>query len=167
MVSFIPFLKRDELLSAVQPAGTACRAIPLPPVVTGQCPIPVFHSTPDIIQLLQAIGQPLEVYDEQQLHVLWTLTGLITPYYDLLHTLGEWTVQHGVPAATANTYVASMFQALSYMAQQQAVPDFKELSRHAATPKGMNEQAGQELRSAGIHESYSKAADRLLQRFPQ
>jgi pyrroline-5-carboxylate reductase len=130
-----------------------------------QCPLPLFHPTPAITQLFSHIGQPLEVHDEYQLHTLWTLTGLITPYYDMLLALSNWTIDKGVPAATANAYIANMFQSLSYMAQQANPIDFQELSRHAATPKGMNEQAGKEIRESGAHQEYVKAADRLLERF--
>ncbi len=165
VVSFVPFLKYASLTGIVAPAGTACRAIPLPSVAVHQCPIPIFPPTPAITQLFSHIGQPLEVDDEQQLIALWTLTGLITPFYDMLLALSNWTTAKGVPAATANAYIANMYQALSYMAQQAAPIDFRELSRHAATPKGMNEQAGSAIRESGAHQQYAIAADRLLERF--
>jgi pyrroline-5-carboxylate reductase len=165
VVSFVPFLKLAALTDAIAPASVACRAIPLPSVAVHQCPIPILASTPAITQLFSHIGQPLEVHDEQQLVALWTLTGLITPFYDMLLTLSNWTVAKGVPAPTANAYIANMYQALSYMAQQASPIDFQELSRHAATPKGMNEQAGREIRENGAHEQYALASDRLLERF--
>ena len=165
VVSFVPFLKLAALIDAIAPAQVACRAIPLPSVAVHQCPIPILRPTPAITQLFGHIGQPLEVHDEQQLVALWTLTGLITPFYDMLFTLSNWTIAKGVPASTANAYIANMYQALSYVAQQASPIDFQELSRHAATPKGMNEQAGKEIRESGAHQEYAKAADRLLERF--
>ena len=165
VVSFVPFLKFETLADACRPAGAVCRAIPLPSAKAHQCPIPVFASTPAITGLLKYIGQPLEVNDEYQLHTLWTLTGLITPFYDMLRGLSDWTVKKGVPPATASAYVANLFHALSYMAQQANPINFEELSSHAATPNGMNEQAGKEIRESGAHEEYVKAADRLMERF--
>lgn len=165
VVSFIPFLKLAALSNAIAPATTACRAIPLPSVAAHQCPIPIFPPTPAITKLFSHISQPLEVNDEQQLHTLWTLTGLISPYYDMLRALSNWTIENGVPAATANAYIANMFQALSYMAQHADPIDFQELASHAATPKGMNEQAAKEITASGAHDQYVKAAVHLLERF--
>jgi hypothetical protein len=39
-------------------------------------------------------------------------------FYDLLHQLSSWTIANGVDAATANQYIAGLFQALSFAAQQ-------------------------------------------------
>ena len=165
VVSLIPLLKFDDLAKLVQPAGTFCRAIPLPTVMQHNCPIPVFRAPDAIIKLFAFIGQPLPVADEAQLHAIWTLTGLITPFYDLLGELSAWTVGKGVDATVANTYLADLFQSLAYMAQKTSPIDFGELAQHAATPNGMNEQAGREIRESGAHEVWKAASERLLERF--
>lgn len=118
-----------------------------------------------VIQLFRHLGQPVQVTDEQQLHALWTLTGLITPFYDLLHELSSWSITNGVDAPTANQYIAGLFQALCFAAQQDSLINFKELARHAETPNGMNEQAGKEIREKGAHDAYRIASDNLLKRF--
>ncbi len=51
------------------------------------------------------------------------------------------------------------------MSQQADPIDFTELAKHAATPNGMNEQAGKEIREKGTHSNYTIAADNLLKRF--
>ncbi len=165
VVSLVPLLKEAELLKAVAPATHVIRATPTPTVIQHTGPILLFHSNDTITQLFRHLGQPLEVTDEQQLHVLWTLTGLITPFYDLLHELSSWTIANGVDATTANQYVAGLFQALSFSAQQAGSINFKELAQHAETPNGMNEQAGRELREKGVHHAYKIASDNLLKRF--
>jgi len=165
IVSLIPLLKNADLLAAVAPAGEVCRAIPLPTVMNHRCPIPLFHAGEAVTRLFGRIGQPLPVADEGQLHALWTLSGLITPFYEQLKALSEWTTAHGVDRQTADTYIADMFESLSYMAQQSAVIDFGELAQHAATPNGMNEQAGREIRDSGAHAAWISAADHLLRRF--
>jgi len=72
---------------------------------------------------------------------------------------------HGVDATTANQYIAALFQALTFAANQGAAINFKELAQHAETPNGMNEQAGREIREKGAHHAYSIASDNLLKRF--
>ncbi len=52
------------------------------------------------------------------------------------------------------------------MLSQTKSSSFSELSHHAATPKGMNEQAAREISASGAHAAYQKVLDRLLERFP-
>jgi len=165
VVSFIPLLKYADLAAAVHPATKISRAIPLPTVLYHNCPIPVFRPDEQVTGLFSVIGQPLPVEDEDQLHAIWTLTGLITPFYDLLNTLSDWTTAKGVQKQIANAYIADLFQSLSFMAQRSNPIDFKELAKHAATPNGMNEQAGKEIREKGGHQAYEEASDHLLERF--
>jgi pyrroline-5-carboxylate reductase len=66
---------------------------------------------------------------------------------------------------TANAYVANMFQSLSFLAQQSRPIDFGELAKHAATPGGINEQAGAAIAAAGAHDAWTAAADGVLPRF--
>ncbi len=165
VVSFVPLLKQAELAAAVHPANRVGRAIPLPSVVYHNCPIPVFNTSPGVSDLFSFIGQPLQVYNEAQLHAIWTLTGLISPFFDLLDELSAWTINQGVAEPTAQQYVADLFQSLSQMATRQQPIDFKQLAAHAATPNGMNEQAAKEISANGAHRIYAAACDRLLQRF--
>jgi pyrroline-5-carboxylate reductase len=167
VISLIPLLNFAHLAKLTAPAGALCRAIPLPTVITHRCPIPLYNATDTVIRLLGHIGHPLPVADERQLHTLWTLTGLITPFYDLLDALSGWTTANGVAQETANRYIADLFESLSFMAQQSSPIDFKELAAHAATPNGMNEQAGREIREQGAHAAYLNASDHLLRRFAQ
>jgi pyrroline-5-carboxylate reductase len=164
VVSLNPVLKYADLSALVRPAGAVCRAIPLPTVLEHNCPIPVFRAPEAVVNLFGFIGQPLPVADEGQLHTIWTLTGLITPFYELLGELSSWTTGHGVEESVANTYIADLFQSLSYMAQRAGRIEFDKLALHAATPNGMNEQAGKEIREKGAHEVWKEAAERLLER---
>ncbi|HEY4108505.1 NAD(P)-binding domain-containing protein [Puia sp.] len=165
VVSLVPLLSYAGLAAAVAPAVDLARAIPLPTVMQHNCPIPLYRANDTVVRLFSYVGQPLPVKDEGQLHVIWTLTGLITPFYELLDTLSDWTTTHGVPRETANAYIANMFQSLSYLAQHSDPIEFRELAQHAATPNGMNEQAGKEIREKGAHQAYKEASDRLLERF--
>ena len=166
VISLIPLLPFAALSALTAPASVQCRAIPLPTVVTHRCPIPVYNAPDEVIRLLGYLGHPLPVADERQLHALWTLTGLITPFYDLLDELSKWTTAHGVDAQTSARYTADLFESLAFMASNGPDPvHFEELASHAATPGGMNEQAGKEIREGGAHNAYLRAAEHLLERF--
>jgi len=166
IVSLIPYAKLSLLTEVLHPARTISRAIPLPTVVHHNCPVPIFNSNPAVEAIFKQIGQPLFVETEDQLHALWTLTGLIAPYYELLEELSEWAIAKGVDKSVSDQYVADMFHALSNAACKSEVIDFSQLVTHATTPGGMNEQAGKEIREKGAHGAYIEAADKLLKRFP-
>jgi len=165
VISLIPYLGFSELTKLVEPAKDISRAIPLPTVVNHVCPVPVFNPMPVVTELLGRIGQLLVVKDEKQLHTIWTLTGLITPFYDLMAELSRWTTENGVEQDTADKYIADMFNSLSYAASVMEKPDFSALAHHAATPGGMNERAGKEIREASAHIAYCDAADRIMNNF--
>lgn len=65
---------------------------------------------------------------------IWTLTCLITPYYDLLGELSGWTISKGIKKSTAYRYIADVFDSLVNAAGQMPEPDFAGLAHHAATP---------------------------------
>ena len=165
VVSLVALLKYDELLAHVQPAGAVCRAIPMPAAAQHHCPIALHRPTSAVEQLFRAIGTPLVVDSEAQLHALWTLTGLITPFYELLADLSGWAATHGVQPSTAKAYVTHLFESLAWLAQHSPQAGLETLAKHAATPGGLNEQAGREIGAAGAHRVWLEAADRLLQRF--
>jgi pyrroline-5-carboxylate reductase len=165
VVSLVALLRYDDLVSLVAPAFAASRAIPMPAVARHNCPIALFRPAPVVERLFGRVGAPLIVTDEGQLHALWTLTGLITPFYDLLAGLSGWAIDHGVAPLTANAYTAHLYQSLAALAQEDPAAGFPAFAHHAATPGGLNEQAGREIREAGAHRAWIDAADRLLVRF--
>ncbi len=165
VVSLIPYTNKKIIEGLTRPAETVCRAIPLPTVVNHRCPVPVFSPVGKVMDIFSAIGQPLVIGEEEQLHVLWTLTGLITPFYDLLSELSDWSVNKGVKKELADKYIADMFLSLSHAASVSENIDFNELSGHAATPGGMNERAGKEIAGSGAHKSYSMASEKIFEKF--
>jgi len=165
VISFIPFLSFSQLVEVIRPATIISRAIPLPTVVNHNCPIPVFNSDNTVNGILSYIGQPLPVENENQLHTLWTLTGLISSFYDLLRELSSWANSNGVNEEVATRYIVDMYHSLIFSIKEEQQVDFNALVKHAATPNGMNEQAGKEIKEKGAHEAYKFAADHLLERF--
>ena len=165
VVSFVPYLKFEELKSITEPAENVGRAIPLPTVTRHNCPIPLFNASENVKELFSHIGQPLTIESEDELHVLWTLTGLITPFYDQLDELSNWAISNKVDENIANQYIADLFQSLSFIAKESNPINFQELSGHAATPNGMNERSGIDIRNSGSHKAFKKALDNMLNNF--
>jgi len=165
VVSVIPFTTFDKIQEVVSPATIISRATPLPTVTTHVCPIPVHKPSEILLEVLEAIGQPFEVGSEEELHTIWTLTCLISPYYDMLSSLANWAVQNSVDQKLANKYVADMFNTLTNAAHMSDNPDFNSLSHHAATPGGLNERTAKEIEDTGAHEAYISTANGILKMF--
>jgi pyrroline-5-carboxylate reductase len=165
VISFVPFLEYAELAKTVMPARKICRAVPFPTVEKHNCPILLFNSTKTISKIFEHIGSPIIVENESDLHVLWTLTGLIAPFYDLCETLSNWAQSKGVESATANKYVMDMFSSLSSSTKGENILDFSELKKEATTPGGMNEEALKIINKKNANAVYQIAADAILTRF--
>jgi pyrroline-5-carboxylate reductase len=165
VISFIPFLRYSELVKTVKPAKKISRAIPLPTVVNHNSPIPIFNSNKTITEILSYVGKPLLVKGESQLHVLWTLTGFIAPFYDLLSELSDWAIQNSVKETIVNQYIADMFYSLLYHNQKTKNINFNDLVKEATTPNGMNYQARKEINEKNVHLVYKNIANNLIKRF--
>jgi|SRR5579872_5330654 len=165
VVSLVALSNYAALEPLVQPAASLCRAIPMPAIAKHNCPVALYRANEQVRHWFGAIGDPVEVTGEAELHALWTLTGLITPFYELLAGLGDWSIAQGVAPPAARAYIAHLFESLAWLAQRSPQTDLRELAVHAATPGGLNEQAGREIRAAGAHRAWLEAADRLVQRF--
>lgn len=165
VISFVPFVEHAELEDAVKPARKTCRAIPLPTVEKHNCPIPVFNSNQPISSILKRIGTPITIENESELHTLWTLTGLIAPFYDLCETLSQWAQAKGIKASVADEYIMTMVWSLTSPTQKEPMPNFSELKDEATTPNGMNDQALKMINDQKAHKAYQMAAESVLDRF--
>lgn len=165
IISLIPYLKMKELKEAVEPASVISRAVPLPSVMNHISPVPIFKPSETALNIFKNIGEPLVVEDENHLHVLWTLTGLIAPFYDLLGSLSGWAVSKGIETETANKYVADLYHSVLSATRKKTPVDFEELVKHASTPGGMNEQTRKEIAAKNSHDAYTTAAENLLKLF--
>ena len=165
VISFIPFLIHSELAKLVKPAKRISRAIPLPAVESRVCPIPVYNGNSTVMKILDFIGQPVKVEDEDQLHTLWVLTGFIASYFDLLKELSAWAKFNGIKEKIANQYLLNMFHSLAFLVLKGKQIQLNEIVRKAATPGGLNEQVVKEIRNKKANKAYAIAAENLLKRF--
>ena len=64
----------------------------------------------------------------------------------------------------AQKYITSLFIALSEDAKVNSNKDLKILVKNSQTPKGLNEQAANELKKLGFFNSLNKTANSVLKR---
>ena len=89
---------------------------------------------------------------------------MMAPFYELLQTLSSWLNSKGINKMDAQKYITSLFIALSEDAKVNAKKDLKILVKNSQTPRGLNEQAVNELRKSGFFKSLNITANSVLKR---
>lgn len=164
VICLVATMQMAEIQRFVKPAQIVARALPLPPAAYHLGMIPFYPNVTQIYEILAKIGNPVGLPNERELDVLWALTALVAPFYDLMVHMSRWSADKGANKQNANAYVASMFNALSAMAVNASAGGFSDLVTEAATPGGLNEQALHIIRAEGGYEPYLDALNAILER---
>jgi pyrroline-5-carboxylate reductase len=165
IISLIPTMPLGQIAAFVNPAHQICRAVPLPSVARQDGPILLFQGNEPSEQILSLVGKPVKVSEEDQLHVLWAMNGMISPVFEMMAVLRDWAVLNDVDKDLAQIYTARFVLALAGQALANPNTDFSSLAHEAATPGGLNEQALEMIRKLKGYESFRSALDAVLLRF--
>jgi pyrroline-5-carboxylate reductase len=165
VLSLIPTLHREPLTQLVNPALRVFKVLPLPYVARHLGLVPFFPPDARVAEALRPLGEPMPLHSERELHLLWAVTGLISPFYALLETIQEWGVGEGADPATTKRYTASMFACLAALAEGRRDAGFQELAGEAATPGGLNEMALHMVREGTAYPDFTRALEAILARF--
>jgi len=164
IVSFISTMTLSQLKKAINIKAKIFRAIPLPPISLRKGPVPVFPSNKKVKNFFDKLGTTVEINDEKLSKNFWSTSGMMAPFYELLNTMSNWLVKRGVNRNKAQSYITSLFVALSEDAVVNSKKDLKYLVKESQTPKGLNEQGVKELRKAGFYKSTEKTLNSILKR---
>ena len=163
VVSVIAVRSISEIKEYVSPAREVIRAVPLPPIAKHRGPLIYYPAHDTISELFSGTAHAIPVTREEDLIVLSAITGLIAPYYSLVHSIAVWAANSGVDAKVAAEYSLAMFAAQSQQAIENNL-DLKELIKEVATPGGLNEQALRHVNNQNGFEPFLGALDALLLR---
>ncbi len=163
IVSFISTIKMKELKKFIKVKATVVRAIPLPPISLRKGPVPIFPPNNKVKNFFNNLGDAIEIRNEKLSLNFWANSAMMAPFYELLQTLSSWLIKKGVKRHSAQKYITSLFVALSDDALIKS-KDLKKLVKESQTPKGLNEQAVNELRKLGFYKSLNKVTESVLKR---
>ena len=164
VISFISTIKMNELKKYIKVTSKIVRAIPLPPISLKKGPVPIFPPNNKVKLFFDQIGTTVEVKNEKSSLNFWATSSMMAPFYELLKTLSSWLISKGIKKNDAQKYITSLFVALSEDAMVNSKKDLKILVKNSQTPKGLNEQAVNELRKSGFYKSLNKTANSVLKR---
>ena len=164
VLSFIPLIPHAALAALAHPARAVYKVLPLPYVARHLGLVPFFPADARVAERLRPLGEPMPVRDERELHLLWAVTGLISPFYAMLEVIQGWCVAGGADPETSKRYTASMYASLASLAEHKPVA-FDALAREAATPGGLNQMALGMIREGSGFTDLRRALDAILERF--
>jgi pyrroline-5-carboxylate reductase len=164
VISFISTIKMNELKKYIKVTSKIVRAIPLPPISLKKGPVPIFPPNNKVKLFFNQIGTTVEIKNEKSSLNFWATSSMMAPFYELLKTLSSWLISKGIKKNDAQKYITSLFVALSEDAMVNSKKDLKILVKNSQTPKGLNEQAVNELRKSGFYKSLNKTANSVLKR---
>ena len=164
IISFISTIKMADLKKYIKVSKKIVRAIPLPPISIRKGPVPIFPPNTQVKKFFDHLGTTVEIKNENLSLNFWSTSSMMAPFYELLQTLSSWLGQKGINKADAQKYITSLFVALSEDAKINSKKDLKILVKNSQTPKGLNEQAVNELRKSGFFKSLNHTANSVLKR---
>jgi pyrroline-5-carboxylate reductase len=116
---------------------------------------------PEIVKLLEGLGQLVQLQNEADLDAYWAVTGLMGSYLGLLDEIAGWLARKNLEETQVFAFVAAMFEALAVTAAERSGDGFDRLVVEHSTPGGLNEQAYRELQAAGWTRLISQTLDLL------
>jgi len=161
IVSLIATFDVARLRTLVAPASRIARAAPLPAVARRLGPLTLYPPVPEIVKLLEGLGQLVQLQNEADLDAYWAVTGLMGSYLGMLDEIAGWLVRKNLEETQVFPFVAAMFEALAVTAAERSGDGFDRLVVEHSTPGGLNEQAYRELQAAGWTRLISQTLDLL------
>jgi pyrroline-5-carboxylate reductase len=161
IVSLIATFNVARLRTLVAPASTIARAAPLPAVARRLGPLTLYPPIPEIVKLLEGLGQLVQLQNEADLDAYWAVTGLMGSYLGMLDEIAGWLARKNLEETQVFPFVAAMFEALAVTAAERSGDGFDRLVVEHSTPGGLNEQAYRELQAAGWTRLISQTLDLL------
>jgi pyrroline-5-carboxylate reductase len=161
LMAIIPVGKVAEL---VAPAARVTRAVPLPMVADRCGPTGIYPPDPVATELFSRLGTAIEATSADQFDAFCTATATMAPYFAFAAEIASWLARHGVPAADARRYIATVFQGLGNVAVATPQQSLSALAGEFATRGGLNEQVMAHLKEHGSLDALSDALDAVLQR---
>ena len=164
IISFISTITLVELKKMIKVKAKIIRAIPLPPISLKKGPVPIYPPNKHVKNFFNKIGTTIEIKNEKSSINFWSTSGMMAPFYELLRVMTDWLVKRGIKRKNAQTYITSLFLALSEDAVANSKNDLKYLVKESQTPNGLNEQGVRELSKLGFYKKLEKALNNLHKR---
>jgi pyrroline-5-carboxylate reductase len=135
-------------LEKLAPRSRIARAVPMPGISRGVGPITLYPGVPEIVSLLEPLGDLFVVAGEDRLY-FGGLSAFMSSYFELQKTLVETAIAGGAPPEDARRFVVSLLSMLGDTARRTPAEDFDRLVEEHQTRGGLNERVRNRLLETG------------------
>lgn len=149
IVNLLGGTNNSQVAALVNKRCTITRAVPLPCAAVHTGPIVVYPDNEKAAEIFKVLGSVISVDNEEQLEHLSVITALMASYFEMLGYITDWATQAGINQKKAANYIASMYEALSVLAQKSPAGDLHQLADESMTPGGLNELARKIINQSG------------------
>jgi len=164
VINFISTIGNSQLKKYIKVNAKIARVLPLPPIALRKGPVPICPANKKVKNFFNHLGTVVEISNEKLFTNFWCMTAMMAPYYEILNTLSKWLSNKGLKKTDTQKYITSLFFALSEDAVANSKKDLKILIKNSQTPKGLNEQALNNLKKLGFYKLLNKTTDSVLNR---
>jgi pyrroline-5-carboxylate reductase len=97
----------------VSSLGPIVKIIPLTGAAQRAGPILFHPPNPDLQSIISIVGTPIPCVTEAQMKPLISITGQISPFYELLNATYKWAHAQGIPPDEARLFISSFYSGLA------------------------------------------------------
>lgn len=126
----------EKLRRLCAPATDISITIPLPPIVKGGCPLPVYPPSPVLEALFGDRNPVIALASETALAAHLGVSAICSPIIDQLITAAGWLAGHAGDTASAEAYVAAMIRC--YLPERAQPGELADALRKLSTEGGLN-----------------------------
>ena len=154
----------SSLSEWIKPARKLVRMVPLPLVTTHKGPIVCYPKDEAAASLFAPLGEVIGLKDENELIVVTAITGLMSTYYLMLHTVARSAAEYGLSEEVSMNFTSLFFNALSDKAVTVGIDGAKALAYDEMTPGGLNELALLSNVDNGTYENLKVSFEKIMER---
>ena len=137
VINLMTDINLPQIQEWIGPTTILAHLVPLSFVAVRRGPIILYPTIPEVVDLIEPIGDVVAVDDRYHAAVLAAVTAYVASYFTLVQQIVDWAVSLGVPVEQAKDYTTRMLDALSGQAMEASPERLRELAEEM-TPGGIN-----------------------------
>ncbi|SNB73910.1 pyrroline-5-carboxylate reductase [Arboricoccus pini] len=161
VISLVAGVMLAELADYVAPARTICRAIPLPPIRFKRGPILLYPQIEPALSVMAPLGDVVPLDSEAAMVKLTSATALMSSFFEAQNTVVHWLRTQGLEEGTTTSFVRSLFDGLSTLAQHEEQAGHPLIPAEHETKGGLNESVRRYLLDKGWFAELQAALDHV------
>ncbi len=164
VISVMAEIGLEEIAGMIGATRELCVTIPMPFIRSGGCPLPVYPSSPALVELFGAENTVIPLQSEAAMGPHFAATAITSTLLKALMTVRDWLGGQTGDRAAAEQYVILLESGYLNALPRDGAERLDEALGHLATEGGLNAQLLRHMQEAGTMECLKAGLDDLLER---